>query len=824
MIKFLSSPKYLLVCLHFIGLTSFVNAQTQFQVYWGTQHADDTSPALGEDYGLGTTGFKKYLLKSLDVDGTTPTSLVDNTDLIELGFFNIKESSGVYSGSPTDSNADQSSDYSPNTDSSNPFKGIWTPLTSLTKIGRDWDSDVVPAGEFYYHSVFPKDSEATETSEEGGTHNGLDSYTSFSDNLGSSITGAANTNDLEDRVLALYAEGNPVMLGIRFYDTGSKSSGTSRYNTIMSTDWTLDWDSGSASEVTAVLDFLTYDSGTNSVSLNNNLTFEFDNPSYGSISKIGKGGNSVDANINGSDANEDKFVSTITYYDGSGTLDLDDDDGVGHSVLSGLNSGGTINVGDDNVGLTLNAVSGSTYQYTGTISEGGSEGQANIIKTGTGEQLLIGSVKLAANDSNTDSGFLDIYEGTLTLKPASAGTQKFEYLKNTSGGSGTPVLKLDNTSLSDGDELVQLGFAKVTSASFSGNVLLDGRSNSEIKVKISDARADGTFASDDYVDKQTISGVISSANGDKTLVKSGVGTLSLTGDNTFSGGVRIEDGTLSVGHADALGTDSNTVTIKSGKLEVANTITLNNTYTIATDDSGKSMIGGRGDLNNAVTIGSANSSNFVDVISPGDGISSSLSSSSTQQQVSLGERTNAIGTFTISDTLTLASGGVYDWEISDFTNAGNDTKAGVDWDLLKFDTLTYNPNDTFTINIMGLAANGTAGAMSGGNVWGSFQEAGGAGNGFKFMEFTGTKSWSADPGAGTLSNFSIQDDGWQYYNSHHLNEWSVYWDGVDSFYLQYSAVPEPSTYMMVTGLLMVPGMSYVRRLRRKKNGDLETKK
>ena len=41
------------------------------------------------------------------------------------------------------------------------------------------------------------------------------------------------------------------------------------------------------------------------------------------------------------------------------------------------------------------------------------------------------------------------------------------------------------------------------------------------------------------------------------------------------------------------------------------------------------------------------------------------------------------------------------------------------------------------------------------------------------------------------------------------------------FYLTYSAVPEPSTYIMVTGLLMVPGMSYVRRFRKKKNGEIE---
>ena len=110
---------------------------------------------------------------------------------------------------------------------------------------------------------------------------------------------------------------------------------------------------------------------------------------------------------------------------------------------------------------------------------------------------------------------------------------------------------------------------------------------------------------------------------------------------------------------------------------------------IGTGDSEKTMIGGRGDLNNAVTIGSADGSNYVDVISPGDGISSSLSNKSTQQQASLGDRANAIGEFTVG-ALTLEDGGVYDWEISDFTNAGNDAKAGVDWDLLKFDSLTFD--------------------------------------------------------------------------------------------------------------------------------------
>ena len=81
------------------------------------------------------------------------------------------------------------------------------------------------------------------------------------------------------------------------------------------------------------------------------------------------------------------------------------------------------------------------------------------------------------------------------------------------------------------------------------------------------------------------------------------------------------------------------------------------------------------------------------------------------------------------------------------------------------------------------------------------------------MEWSGTGSqWSGSNGK--LSNFNVNAVGWQYYH-HSLNDWGVYHNN-GSFYLQYSAVPEPSTYMMVTGLLMLPGYNFVRRLRKKK--------
>jgi autotransporter-associated beta strand protein len=499
----------------------------------------------------------------------------------------------------------------------------------------------------------------------------------------------------------------------------------------------------------------------------------------------------------------------VTYHDGSSNVNVGDA-GIGSSVFSGFDGSGTIYGGQDANIVTLHSQSGNTgadaYEFSGDFyraATGSDSTDLTIVKSGTGDQILSGNLNLADSDNTSASGGLNVASGNLILKPASGKTQVVEYLTGAGG------LKLDNSSVNDGT-IVTLGLANQTTSTFSGTVVLDGNGAAgESKIKVSNSRGDSGFAASDFGDTQTLSGVISNANGNKKLVKDGTGQLVLSGNNTFTGGVEIEGGTLVAGHANALGS-SNTVTITKGKLEVENVVTLAPT-TITAGDSEKTMIGGRGTLDKSITIGEGNGE--IDVISPGDGISSSLSNSDSQQQVSLGDRTNAIGTFTVSaplvsDSLTLASGGVFDWEVSDFTGS-----AGTDWDLLKFDTLTISATtaNPFIINVMSLAADGSAGPMAGGNVSQSYTS-----NGFKFMEATGNGSgWSGS--AGLVDKFSVVSNNWAHYNDQHLHDWNVWYDGSGAFYLQYSAVPEPSTYMMVTGLLMVPGMSYLRRIRRKKN-------
>ena len=128
----------------------FLNGQTNVNtIYWGT-HVGPGPINLGATF---PSSLQK--LYELDSTGGTESELTDsgsgdvyNGDLIQLGFFDTDNSFSISSDTT-------STDYSPNTDSSNLFKGVWVPLTSKTHIGRDWDNNTsIGAGEFYFKTRF----------------------------------------------------------------------------------------------------------------------------------------------------------------------------------------------------------------------------------------------------------------------------------------------------------------------------------------------------------------------------------------------------------------------------------------------------------------------------------------------------------------------------------------------------------------------------------------------------------------------------------------------------------------------------------------------
>jgi autotransporter-associated beta strand protein len=292
--------------------------------------------------------------------------------------------------------------------------------------------------------------------------------------------------------------------------------------------------------------------------------------------------------------------------------------------------------------------------------------------------------------------------------------------------------------------------------------------------------------------RSTFSGVLS---GSSEITKRGKGVVALTNSsNSYSGNLVIEE----------------------GKIEIGSGVSLSGTASAS--GTGKSVIGGDGTID-TVNLGSG--TNEIDFISPGLGYASSLTSpTSLQQAVSLNDKGTAsdasddadasIGSFTAT-TLSLNSGGVYDWEIKDFD--GN--SPGTDWDLLSFTNLSFGPaGSSFSINLLPLqSSDGTAGAPdNSGNLWAQH------GSSFKFLDGpdggTGITwgDWSAD----TIHDyFLVQTDNFAYHTNFYYGDWSVSYSNGD-FYLNFSAVPEPSTYLIVSWLAGIPMIRFARKYKASK--------
>jgi hypothetical protein len=161
-------------------------------------------------------------------------------------------------------------------------------------------------------------------------------------------------------------------------------------------------------------------------------------------------------------------------------------------------------------------------------------------------------------------------------------------------------------------------------------------------------------------------------------------------------------------------------------------------------------------------------------------------------------------------------GGVFDWQIKDFDPSTG--TAGTQWDKLAFTTLNFETTagSKFDINIMplmGSGFDGTMGLVS--NNDNTLNDYAGT-SGFLFAS-GGTISGLGNVTNGDVSSwFDIRADDYHYHTGHWYGDWGVYKQG-GNLYLTYSVAPEPSTYIMVAGLLMLPGYNFIRRFR--KSGD-----
>ncbi len=240
-----------------------------------------------------------------------------------------------------------------------------------------------------------------------------------------------------------------------------------------------------------------------------------------------------------------------------GTLTADHADSLGTGAVA---NSGVLQVGEGELENTLSGSGSLVKTGTGEL-ENTLSGSGSLVKTGTGELTLSGD--------NTYSGGTTITGGTLTADHAdSLGTGAIANSGVLQVGEG----ELKNT-LSGSGSLVKTGTGELTlngDNDYSGGTTID---DGVLIADNADSLGTGAVANNGVLQvgegelKNTLSGTGS-------LVKIGTGELTLNGDNDYSGGTTISDGTLIANHADSLGTGAidNSGVLQVGEGELENTL------------------------------------------------------------------------------------------------------------------------------------------------------------------------------------------------------------------------------------------------------------
>jgi len=225
-------------------------------------------------------------------------------------------------------------------------------------------------------------------------------------------------------------------------------------------------------------------------------------------------------------------------------------------VFAGVATGTGVNTSTFNfAGGTLQASASTTTFMQGVtianMQNGGATVDTNGFNITIAQPLLhyatattdsltkVGAGTLTLSGNNTYSGGTVISSGTLLLGNVNA------------LGATTGALTLNAGTLDLNGNSVAVGLL-----SGSSGALITTSSNASIALTANSASS-GTYA-----------GVIANGSGSVGLTKQGAGTLTLSGNNTYSGGTIISSGSLAVGNANALGATSGNITASGGTLDL----------------------------------------------------------------------------------------------------------------------------------------------------------------------------------------------------------------------------------------------------------------
>ena len=619
--------------------------------------------------------------------------------------------------------------------------------------------------------------------------------------FGGSAFTSADTAVFDGSAATVNLSGAVSTAGLKFTSTGYLLSSPTGADSV-AVAGAIDVASGTTATISGKI------TGSNSVSKANTGTLVLSgaNDFVGNVS-IASGTLSISSDANlGNTANDVALVGTLATtstislnagrdFSGSGTLDiangttLTTNGAFAVGALALANSGTLALAGPTNTltGLTFNsagAISGSAITSSGDITTsafGGTATVSNNLALGSTARTYTtasnGALTLSGNLTSTGSGRIQKRGiGTLTLSGDNSGLIGVQLgSQGTTPLEGGTLVAESNTALGLGTNQFQFNSGTLTSTSarvFANGISVGGRtssvsiptlsgSNMEFQGTTSFFKATGTTGTLNLNvnNNTTLSGNFAASSGTGTstgITLGGSGTLILTGSNSLLADNLTFGDTLTVnvnGATTGLGTGS--VTVNSGATLKVNGAILANVISV-----GGTLAGNNGTISGTVTITSGG------ILAPG----------------------NSPGLITNSGSLIFNSSSIYAWELAAFTTSS----PGTNFDqIINSGTVSFGSGAQLSPYFTGASTN----PNSGDPFW------------------TSNHSWVVISNAGgtmTGTGFDVSNTSWSGIGSFST---TVVGDAVTLTWTATTAVPEPSTYATILGVVVLTAAVYRRRQR-----------
>jgi len=310
----------------------------------------------------------------------------------------------------------------------------------------------------------------------------------------------------------------------------------------------------------------------------------------------------------------------------------------------------------------------------------------------------------------------------------------------------------------------------------------------------------GTLTADTSGGNKSFSGILAdgdfedTSHGKLALDITGSNTMTLSGSaNTYTGDTTLTSGNLTLTGSATISNSENIILSSGTTLTVSG---LSSTFEIASGQTLK----GEGAISGDTNVADGG------IISPGDFAD-----------------TYSVEEISITGAGTWNQGMTYHWEITDFDgDAGDANDDGLGWDHMSYSgalTISGNASNKILIDIAAIDGfNSPYNQL--GSLGGTQRPAKGRSVG------SDGHQWAIVTAAGGISGFDADHFDIDY--THFYEQWNDPYHSFEiihsgnSLYLSYSAVPEPSTYVMVSGLLLLPAITFYRRWKKKKNPEQTT--